>query len=154
MKQLPFPGLLSRVISPPSSRTSRSTIESPSPNPSTPRAELLRSNSRKMRSRSPAPMPRPVSRTEKRSRPPPQATSSSTPPVSVNFTAFESRKSATWRMREASPVTSQRQPSPVRSVSVSPLAAACAAKPARMASKRRSGMKGTVLSSILWMSSR
>ena len=94
MNLLPSPRRLSSEIVPSNNFTRRSTIDSPSPKPPTPCAELKRTNSAKIRSFSSRPMPRPVSRTEKTSRPRTTSTRSVTDPSSVNFKALEIRLSA------------------------------------------------------------
>ena len=154
MNLLPWPGALSSEIAPPSSFTRRSTIDSPSPKPSTPCAERSRTNSAKICSRSSGPIPRPVSRTEKTSCPSERRARSVTTPSSVNFKALESRLSAICRIRKASPATSRSVPGASSSRSSSPLAAAAAANPARIVSKSCAGLKATASTSILLASRR
>ena len=100
---LPSPSRLSTWMSPPRSCAFLRVMASPSPNPSSPWALLMRENSPKRRSCSAVGMPRPVSLTLTVSRPSRAVTRSVTPPFEVNLMAFERRFSVICRSRRGSP---------------------------------------------------
>ena len=102
--ELPFPGVLWSWISPWSSCTSFSVMESPSPTPSSPCALRRRVNSLKMSFCSSAVMPHPVSSTVRQSCRPCIFARMVMFPSCVNFRALLVRFSTIWRMRKASPV--------------------------------------------------
>ncbi len=92
-KVLPWPGSLSSVIVPPSSRASSREIDRPSPVPPNLRLVVPSAwrNASKMICWCSAAMPMPVSRTANSTCSPRGAISSATSPRSVNLSAFDSR---------------------------------------------------------------
>ena len=109
---LPRPTSLSRPIVPPINSVSRLAMASPSPVPPNRRVVDASAceNDSKIRSRTSSAMPMPVSLTSNLSsrRPftsPTTRTVTPTSPLSVNFTAFDTRFRSTWRSRPGSPTS-------------------------------------------------
>lgn len=134
MKVLPRSGVLSTVTAPPRSWAISRVMDRPSPVPPYLRLVVPSAcwKAPKIDSRFCSGMPIPVSLTRKATTGPPRttppgtsssgagSTASSTPPRSVNFTAFDSRLRSTCRSRESSVSRSAGAPGAVTTVNSSP----------------------------------